>query len=182
MQQQDRRLVAATGCDAEASRSEREWQGSHAAQLGACRAATVCQWCHEQMKQLGTVAVPTGAGASRLSPRGNYADTPCHLANHKSWCMDAAPPARLLKHTQQPPPLVQGRCVGATWKPPLRPSSWFRMKDLPCRQSMESIMNNACRDPGWPHYIQRCITGTVARSPAALGRRPPLRPQGLGSA
>ena len=32
------------------------------------------------------------------------------------------------------PPLVQGRCVGATWKPPLRPSSWFRMNDLPCKQ------------------------------------------------
>ncbi len=29
-------------------------------------------------------------------------------------------------------PLVQGRCVGATRKPPLRPSSWFKMKDLPC--------------------------------------------------
>lgn len=29
-------------------------------------------------------------------------------------------------------PLVQGRCVGATWKPPLWPSSWLRMNDLPC--------------------------------------------------
>lgn len=29
-------------------------------------------------------------------------------------------------------PLVQGRWVGATWKPPLRPSSWLRMNDLPC--------------------------------------------------
>lgn len=28
---------------------------------------------------------------------------------------------------------MHGRTLGATWKPVLRPSSWFRMNDLPCR-------------------------------------------------
>lgn len=41
-------------------------------------------------------------------------------------------------HIQRP--LVHGRTLGATWKPVLRPSSWFRMKDLPWRALPDTAM------------------------------------------
>ena len=44
--------------------------------------------------------------------------------------------------------LVHGRMLGPTWKPVLRPSSWLRMKDLPCRArpltATTATANRAC--------------------------------------
>lgn len=98
-------------------------------------------------------------------------------------------PAEAARHRNAP--FVQGRWVGATSKPPERPSSWLRMKDLPCSTkggkgeqllSGQAAGSRLRKHKLWrplrsPRRRRRRLCTAACASPGAPCRtRPPRRP------